>query len=339
MGTGRPFGESLKYFQLDVDVSEDIKMAKMEAKYGSAGFVFIIKLWIAIYSEGYYWYADEDAIAYFCANRLKGSIEDYETMLDSAMNYKLFDRKLYEKYNILTSAGVQRRYLWMTKHKRWSRVLMVDDYLIKSVNIDPYRIFICDQENRIKYEKPKIEIAVMAVTQSSREEVKPEDLQIAKEIIKHQAAASDSLQQLHGMVPTDEIRRYCMLDYDKQNDAFKETVTKKWFNSFVNFNQEIDKDYVQIRNSSYQLNIEQYKKLLTENIDGKLTHKKELMAAIEKLSGNGVKLDFVIFSKLKAYVKIVRSELETVPGFKNGNSSGQTPARTGLKIDHSNLPK
>lgn len=334
---------------MDVDISDNPKLQKMEEKFGDKGFCFVTKLFAAIYKEGYYWDCDPDNIEEFCSRRLKATMDQFSDMLTEAIKLKIFSGYLYETYNIISSANVQRRYLAMTKTKKWSRVTIVDDYLLKEVNVDPYRIFICNQAGQIKFEKPPVEIPTAKIYEAkpkkSKPEVNPENIPVILEAgntkppENKKTEVNPPIQSLNGydngMLPTDEIRRFCALNYDTQNDLFKNGVNKSWFTSYVKFNQIIDEEYKQIRNSNYQLSLQQYQKLIKDPIDGRKVTEDEIYDAIEKLAGNGVQLDFVIFFKLKSYVQHLRNDKAKV----NGNSVyTNATVTTGHKIDHSGMP-
>lgn len=121
----RPNKTGLDYFPLDVNVDDKIKL--IEAKHGLLGFGLIIKLLQGIYRDGYYFEATEDRILL-----LKKDLNvDYNFILEvinDACKWKLFSADLFEKNNVLTSHGIQRRYIEATKRRK--DVDFVREYLL-----------------------------------------------------------------------------------------------------------------------------------------------------------------------------------------------------------------
>jgi hypothetical protein len=349
----RPFNQGLKYMQLDTDIYDTPKFDKLESKYGDSGLIFVYKLWGKIYSNSLFWELEDDEVALYCKKRAFISVEKFYEMLKVCIDYKIFDKKMFETHNIITSKGIQRRYLQITS--RWKRVTIVEEYMIKSVDISSYHLFVYNKTgNLIKEIHPvdvpgsakKTSLSEKQLVQPTEKKQEPAVIESKKPTPIPQVFVNEppeiSVVEVdspkYGMVSTAEVRDFCKLNYDTQNDTFKDNVSKKWFESFRVFNEEIDNDFVNLRNSSYQINYEQFCKLFSEPIDSIIPKKPEVLEALEKLSGNGVKLDFRIFIKLKAYIKIVRSDKLT-SGYRNGNGSSVPQTRTGFKIDHSNLPK
>lgn len=121
----RPQSEGLDYFPLDVDMDSDDKIEYIEAKYGLAAFGIIVKLMMTIYRQGYYMMWTERQ-QYVFSKRVNVDINTLSTVVNACINEELFDRNLYEKYKILTSHGVQIRYLRAVERRRG--VLMISEF-------------------------------------------------------------------------------------------------------------------------------------------------------------------------------------------------------------------
>lgn len=118
----------LDYFTLDVDMDQDDKLCMLEAELGELAFGRFIKLLMAIYREGYYkkWGEEEQLIF---ASKKNIPILELKNLVLSALNRNLFDKNLFEKYGILTSSGIQKRYIKASEnrnqiviHKLFTRV-------------------------------------------------------------------------------------------------------------------------------------------------------------------------------------------------------------------------
>lgn len=123
----RPIKEGLDYFPLNVDVDQDDKIAIIEAEHGMLGFGIIIKLLMKIYSEGYYYdWTEKEQILF--SRRVYVDIKQVNVIINDCVKWGLFDKELFDKYNILTSAGIQRRYLEIVKRRK--RVEFVNQHIL-----------------------------------------------------------------------------------------------------------------------------------------------------------------------------------------------------------------
>lgn len=126
----RPKKEGLDYFPLDVDTDQDDKIALVEAKYGVTGFAVVIKLFMKIYKEGYFYKWGEKEHLLF-SSRLNVDINTVSNVVNDCIKWGLFDQKIYESEKILTSEGIQKRYLDAVTRRK--EVTLLGKYLL----IDP----------------------------------------------------------------------------------------------------------------------------------------------------------------------------------------------------------
>lgn len=107
---GRPVKKGLVYFYNDVDFYQDIKIRKLiRRKGGQAATVYHILL-CEIYRQGYYLQWDADIP--FLIMEVCGFDETYiKDVIDYCIQVGLFDKNLYEEDGVLTSIGIQERYL------------------------------------------------------------------------------------------------------------------------------------------------------------------------------------------------------------------------------------
>lgn len=124
----RPQKIGLDYFNLDTVFSDD-KIDLMEAECGLAGFAILIKLWQKIYLEGYYIDWEEDNAILFSRNS-HADITLIRQVVDVSLKRKIFSQELHDKYKILTSRGIQKRYLTIYKQIRRSYIPMIKEYLL-----------------------------------------------------------------------------------------------------------------------------------------------------------------------------------------------------------------
>lgn len=121
----------LDYFPLDVDIDSDDKIELIEAKHGIIGFAVIIRLFMKIYRNGYYYKWGEREQLLF-SKRLNVDINTVNAIITDAVEWEIFDKKLYNKWQILTSSGIQKRYMEATKRRQ--AVEIIKDYLLLNGN-------------------------------------------------------------------------------------------------------------------------------------------------------------------------------------------------------------
>jgi hypothetical protein len=140
----RPKKSGLDYFPVDVDIHEDPAVAFVEAKYGVMAFGLLIRLMARIYRNGYYllWSEREQ---YLFAKDVNVDIMTTKTIVNEYINEGFFSQKLYEQYGVITSRGIQKRYIKAvdrrTKVVMYKEVFLInpekDDVDLKNVTITP----------------------------------------------------------------------------------------------------------------------------------------------------------------------------------------------------------
>lgn len=98
----------IDYFPLDVALDEKFEL--IEAEFGLTGFGVVVKLLQKIYGgQGYYveW-TNEVALLFAKRVGLSGSV--VSEIVEASVKRGIFDKTLYDKYHILTSKGIQKRY-------------------------------------------------------------------------------------------------------------------------------------------------------------------------------------------------------------------------------------
>lgn len=126
----RPIKSGADYFPLDVNLDDDIKL--LEAEYGLKGFAVLIKLYQKIYSCGYYCSFTSDVGLLF-AKHNAASVDFVNEIIACCIRRNIFDKALYDKYSVLTSKGIQERYLEIKK--RATNIILDKRYLLLSDTI------------------------------------------------------------------------------------------------------------------------------------------------------------------------------------------------------------
>jgi hypothetical protein len=121
----RPRKIGLEYFPLDVLLDE--KVEYIETLYEAEGFYLWIKLLQRIYATGYYieWSKYQAA----AMKKQTGiSLEKIDEILKSCLEVGLFDQELYDRYSIITSRGIQKRFCMATAKRK--EIEIVPEYVL-----------------------------------------------------------------------------------------------------------------------------------------------------------------------------------------------------------------
>ena len=125
----RPTKQGIDYFPLDVNFDYDDKFQMILAKHGAAGCYIIIVVLSKIYSEGYYykWTEKEQLLT---SRRVNSELIMVNSVITDAIEYEIFDKGKFERFSILTSNGIQKRFFEATKKRKNAEI--IDDYIINS---------------------------------------------------------------------------------------------------------------------------------------------------------------------------------------------------------------
>ncbi|HCS10972.1 MAG TPA: hypothetical protein DIV40_05900 [Clostridiales bacterium] len=124
---GRPQKQGLDYFPLNVDIDQDDKIAMIEAIHGIEGFGIVIKLLMKIYKEGYFYKWTECEQILF-SKRVNIDIKRINAIINDCLKWNIFNKKLYDEYQVLTSNGIQARYLEIVKRR--TSVELINEYIL-----------------------------------------------------------------------------------------------------------------------------------------------------------------------------------------------------------------
>lgn len=204
----RPQKAGLDYFPLDVDMDDKIKL--IDAKFGVAGFGVLIKLWQIIYSNGYYiTWTEKELLLY--KNRINADINLINDVINECLKWGIFNNDLYEKYSILTSNGIQKRYLEATKRR--SEITLATEYFQAPVPENRKVVFV--------YINPK------NVSNNPQSKVK-----------KSKVKESNNIGQKFTPPTLEEVKAYCQ----ERNNGVD---PQKWYDFYLAKNWMIGKNKMQ----------------------------------------------------------------------------------------------
>lgn len=129
----RPNKAGLDYFELDCQLEEKVRL--IQAEFGLKGFAVVVKLYQKIYGEfGYYCEWNDDSLLLFMSENGVSSRDEknlINEIVSACIRRNIFSEKLFNEFGILTSEGVQRRYL--NAVSRRESVELKKEYLLLNV--------------------------------------------------------------------------------------------------------------------------------------------------------------------------------------------------------------
>lgn len=148
----RPIKQGLDYFPLDTVFDEDVKMcialynSKFPQKPAQSVVIgTLIILYQKIYFNNFYieWNNKRSLLT---ANECWLALDEFETILNSFLDEGIFNKTLFDKYQILTSKGIQKRYFEIAKRRN---VEVKEEYLLlnelkKRVNVAETGVFVAE---------------------------------------------------------------------------------------------------------------------------------------------------------------------------------------------------
>ena len=113
----RPNKIGLDYFPLDVDFFEDEKMLAISGEFAVKGEIITLRLLCEIYRNGYF--VEYSELLKNKLARLGGlSSGLVDEVVSKLVKYGFFDGSLFSEQNILTSKGIQERFIEVVKRRK-----------------------------------------------------------------------------------------------------------------------------------------------------------------------------------------------------------------------------
>ena len=107
-------------------MDDSIKL--IEAQYGLKGFAIIVKLWQDIYSsEGYFKKFDKDIMLLF-SKEINVPYGELREFMQVTFSRGIFNREMFDRYRILTSAEIQTRFLKCIGRRK--KVEIISEYVL-----------------------------------------------------------------------------------------------------------------------------------------------------------------------------------------------------------------
>ena len=107
----RPTKTGLDYYPMDVGFLRDKKVRLLRSEFGASSVLFVLYVLGKVYEgDGYFLRWDKDELL-LAADELREQPTYISEVLQGCLTRLLFDEQVFQMFGVLTSAGIQRRYL------------------------------------------------------------------------------------------------------------------------------------------------------------------------------------------------------------------------------------
>lgn len=131
----RPIKDGVDYFPFDVDFFQGKKIRILKSEFGAKGITVLIALFCEIYrTHGYYLkWDDDDCFIMADAVGCGCTPEHIKQVVQGCLRRSVFDDRVFQVFGVLTSAGIQRRYIRML-NSRTSITIIQEYWLLNNEN-------------------------------------------------------------------------------------------------------------------------------------------------------------------------------------------------------------
>jgi len=133
----RKTNRRLDYFPVDTTIFDEKKIVLFENEFGTKGFKIYMKLLSEIYGSEYGYYlpfAEDDQVLF--AKRVGYTCAFVNEVVQGSIRRFLFNKEVFDKFHILTSAGIQRRYYDAVSKCR--RVIIIEEKEVALTLVEPF---------------------------------------------------------------------------------------------------------------------------------------------------------------------------------------------------------
>lgn len=133
----RPLKTGIDYFPLDVDFLSDIKIRKLMRGIGTESIGVIISILSNIYRDNGYFISVDDDFYFLIAEEVGTTELIVEKVVKKSLDIDFFEPELFNDFKILTSLGIQKRYLQACEKRK---VIEFESNYLLLTNFDNPRV-------------------------------------------------------------------------------------------------------------------------------------------------------------------------------------------------------
>ena len=131
----RPIKDGVEYFPLDVNFFDDDKVKILRQKHKAKGMYMLLFLLCDLYRKNGYFMEWDEVKQSLLVDEMRCADEiSLARLVEGCLSCGFFDKRVFEAYGVLTSAGIQRRYIRMFKSREM--IYMTEEYFLLDLS-DP----------------------------------------------------------------------------------------------------------------------------------------------------------------------------------------------------------
>ena len=130
----RPIKDGVDYFPKDTDFYSDDKVRLLRAEFGAKGMYMIDYLLCEIYRKnGYFLKWDKKQLFLVSDGAGCGCTPEYiSEFISGCIRCSFFDQRVFNMFGVITSAGIQRRYMRMLNSR--TSITIIKEYFLLDIN-------------------------------------------------------------------------------------------------------------------------------------------------------------------------------------------------------------
>ena len=164
----RPVKEGLDYYPLNADFMSDIKVRRLIRSFGSKSIGVVIALLGMIYGDKGYYILLNDDVAFIISEQTLEDEDLVNQIINKLIEIEFFDKNLYEKHRVLTSKGIQKRFISATERRK--DVNLITKYNLVNVDNNPSSDVVNVYNNPVNvYNNPSSDVVNVYNNQQSKE--------------------------------------------------------------------------------------------------------------------------------------------------------------------------
>ena len=131
----RPLKDGVDYWNEDCYFYSNNKIRLLRSEFGANGMYMLNYILCEIYKEGYYAVCDQDWCGLVSDGAVCGGSPNFvEELIKGCVRRSFFDKRVFDTFGVITSRGIQKRYIRMLNKR--VEIRMIKEYFLLDLN-DP----------------------------------------------------------------------------------------------------------------------------------------------------------------------------------------------------------